>query len=344
MSKLPLVSILIPAYNAAPWIAHTVASAVAQTWPRKEIIVVDDGSTDGTAEVADRCAPKTVQVVRKPNSGAAASRNFALSLCKGDYIQWLDADDLLSPRKVADQLAVPGALENRRLLLSSSWGYFAYRPARACFHPTALWSDLEPADWLFHKLGKNLHMQTATWLTSRELVDSAGLWDTRLLSDDDGEYFGRVLSNSQRVLFAPTARVYYRSVASHRLSFIGSSDRKMDAMLLSMKLHIQYALALEDTPRMREACLIYVRNWSQYFAPRRQDIMEQLTSMARELGGTFRRPPLRWKYAWMQPIVGRDLAWHAQTLLPHYRSRLACRWDLFMSRRDGSTLVDAAYE
>ena len=83
----PLVSILIPAYNAEEWIADTLQSAIAQTWQRKEIIVVDDGSTDRTAEVARRFASKGVKVVSTTNQGLSAAVNHAYRLCQGDYIQ-----------------------------------------------------------------------------------------------------------------------------------------------------------------------------------------------------------------------------------------------------------------
>src|SRR6266481_5875279 len=100
-----LVSILIPAYNAETWIGDTIQSALAQTWPRKEIIVVDDGSKDATAAVARQFASRGVVVVSKENQGAAATRNHAFQLSQGDYIQWLDADDLLAPDKIERQLA-----------------------------------------------------------------------------------------------------------------------------------------------------------------------------------------------------------------------------------------------
>ena len=197
----PLVSILIPAYNAERWIAETIQSAIAQTWQRKEIIVVDDGSRDRTAEVAQRFECKGVCVVRKANEGAAATRNHALHLSQGDYIQWLDADDLLAPDKVEAQILALRECDGRRTLLSSSWAFFNYRPQRAKFIPTPLWQNLPPVEWLFRKMATNLHMQTATWLTSRELSEAAGPWDTRLLSDDDGEYFCRVLLASERHAF-----------------------------------------------------------------------------------------------------------------------------------------------
>jgi glycosyltransferase involved in cell wall biosynthesis len=166
----PLVSILIPAYNSEQWIGYTLKSAVAQTWPRKEIIVVDDGSKDGTAEVAGKFASKELVVVRAENQGAAAARNHALSISQGDYVQWLDADDLLAPDKIERQLGLLQDSDSSRVLLSSSWAFFNYRVSRAKFVPTPLWQDLSPVEWLMRKMGNNLHMQTATWLTSRQLA------------------------------------------------------------------------------------------------------------------------------------------------------------------------------
>src|SRR5271168_1163157 len=195
----PLVSILIPAFNAEAWIGDTIRSALAQTWQRKEIIIVDDGSADQTLALARRLASKEVVVVTQENQGASAARNHALSLSQGDYIQWLDADDLLSPDKVAKTMAASEELQSTRTLFSSGWGYFSYRTELAKFTPTSLWCDLSPVEWLLRKMGGNLQMQTATWLVSRELTEAAGPWDTRLSHDDDGEYFCRVILGSDGV-------------------------------------------------------------------------------------------------------------------------------------------------
>lgn len=331
----PLVSILIPAYNAERWIADTIRSALQQTWPNKEIIVVDDGSKDRTLWVARRFEPAGVKVVSKSNEGAAATRNAAYALSRGDFIQWLDADDLLSPNKIEVQLEALGCDRDPRVLLSSPWAYFAYRPKRARFSPTSLWQDLSPTEWLLRKLGGNLHMQTATWLTSRVLADAAGPWDTRMLSDDDGEFFCRVLIASKGTRFVPQANVYYRSAASGRLSFVGASDRKMDALLLSMKLHMGYLQSLERSARVDQACLAYICNWSAVFDPRRKDILQELDLMARALGGTMPVPRVRWKYSWITPIFGRSAAWKAQLVLPQQRAWAACALDRVMHNLTG---------
>jgi glycosyltransferase involved in cell wall biosynthesis len=316
----PLVSILIPAYNAEEWIAYTLRSALAQTWPRKEIIVVDDGSGDRTARIVRRFASKGVALFSTENRGQSAARNQAFQLSQGDYIQWLDADDLLGPDKIERQLAALREGDSRRILLSSPWAPFYYRTRRASFVRNSLCQNLAPAEWLLRKLGENLHMQTATWLVSRELTGAAGPWNTGLHYDEDGEYFARVLLASKGIRFVPGTGIFYRVTAWNRISYIGNSDKKKDSLLLSMKLHIQYLRSLEDSERVRNACLAYLQNWYHNFYPERPDLVAELQELAAQLQGHLEMPRLRWKYAWMRPMFGWKAAKWAQSVLPQLKA------------------------
>jgi len=325
----PLVSILIPAFNAEKFIAGTIRSALSQTWKTKEIIIVDDGSTDRTLEIARRFESETVRVVTQAQQGAAAARNKALSLSRGEYIQWLDADDLLSIDKIALQMKAAQELGNKRVLLSSGFGSFICRPKTARFVPTALWADLTPTEWLFHKLDKNVFLQTACWLVSRELSEAAGKWDSRLLADDDGEYFARVILASERVKFVPGAKVYYRgpALAFRSLSYIGESDRQIKALWLAMQLHIGYLRSLEDSERTRLACLTFMRSSLLYFFPERQALLTAAQEMARELGGSLGDPKLSWKYQWIRKLFGWRVAKAGQRVLLNFRWSGAKLWD-----------------
>ncbi len=314
--SLPLVSILIPTYNSEEWVAETIRSALAQTWERKEIVVVDDGSTDQTLQVARRFESESVRVVSQQNQGAAAARNKAFSLSRGDYIQWLDADDLLAPDKIARQMEVVSLGESPRKLLSSSWGRFIYRLRRAVFTPNALWCDLSPSEFLVRKLGQKIFMQTAVWLVSRELTEAAGSWDISLVSDDDGEYFCRVILASSGIRFVPEARVYYRCVGTARLSYIGRSDQKMDALWRSMQLHIGYLRSLEDSEKVRAACIQYLQNYLVVVYGQRPDIVDQMFEIARGLGGHLSIPRLSWKYDWIKTLFGWSFAKRAQLFFP----------------------------
>ena len=328
----PLVSILIPAYNAESFIADTLKSALEQTWPRKEIIVVDDGSKDQTLSVARQFASEEVSVVTQPNQGAAAARNKALSLSQGEFVQWLDADDLLAPDKIALQMEEYERFGDRRTLFSSGWGSFHFRTNRAAFRPTPLWCDLSPVEWLLRKLGQNLFMQTGTWLVSRELTNASGAWDTRLLSDDDGEYFCRVLLASNGVRFVRKARTFYRDSGPSSLSFIGRSDRKLEALFLSMELHIGYLRSLEESDRVRAACLAYLQTGLPLFYPDHPDLVARLEKLALTLGRGLQPGRMSWKYVWIQTLFGWTAAKRTQAAYNKLKASLIRSWEKTLSR------------
>lgn len=325
----PLVSILIPAYNAEASIAETLSSALSQTWSRKEIIVVDDESHDHTLCIARRFSSKNVLIATQENAGAAAARNHAFTLCQGDFIQWLDADDLLAPDKISKQLEALQTEGTNRTLTSSAWAYFRTRLSQADFRPTLLWDDLSPTEWLLRKLENNIFMQTATWLVTRELTEAAGSWDTRLLSDDDGEYFSRVMMGCDRILFVPEAKMYYRRTGPNSLSYIGQSNKKLEAHLLSMQLHIQYLRALEESPRVRVACLEFLQQSLLYFYPERPDLVTDCQQLAASLGGILEPPKLSWKYEWIRALFGWTAAKRTQLFYNHHKSVLLRELDKF---------------
>jgi glycosyltransferase involved in cell wall biosynthesis len=105
MGTGPLVSVIIGAYNAERYLAEAIDSVLAQTHTHLELIVVDDGSTDSTAEVADAYGTP-VRCIRQENGGMAASRNRAIPEVHGTYLSFLDADDRFPPHKLRSQLAV----------------------------------------------------------------------------------------------------------------------------------------------------------------------------------------------------------------------------------------------
>jgi glycosyltransferase involved in cell wall biosynthesis len=102
----PVVTVVIPAYNARDWIGFTLESACAQTLSDIEVIVVDDGSSDGTAEIADQFALRDprIRVIRQANAGVGAARNAAIREARGRFIAPLDADDLWHPEKLRKQV------------------------------------------------------------------------------------------------------------------------------------------------------------------------------------------------------------------------------------------------
>ncbi len=309
----PLVSILIPAYNAEPWIAATLDCALTQSWPNKEIIVVDDGSTDATAEVARGYESKGVRVLRQKNSGAAAARNLALANAGGDYIQYLDADDLMSPEKIEAQVellkaSAPGMLvmcphtyfkdgsDPRRGRAHSGWPYVATDSPRA---------------WLLDMWGANDRfglVPVGSYLVSRPLVEKAGPWDAGVRSPiDDGEYFARVALASAGI--RPSGgRYYYRKFAGG-----GSYSSTGRAELFWGSLHsidsvARTLLAGGDDAAARHAMANTYRSLAFNAYPRFPEVTKKAMERVREMGGTDWAPRFA---TWRGRLLSRLIGWKA---------------------------------
>ncbi len=230
MTSSPLVSVIIPCYNAANWIGQAIDSVLNQTWQNIEIIVVDDGSTDDSLSVLDKYVGKNIEVITQENRGASSARNQGLNRAKGDYIQYLDADDLISVNKIKSQVK---RLENQADSISScQWGRFFDDSNKAKFLRQEIWKDLYPREWFITAWSNMEMMQPGVWLTPRTIVDKVGQWDESLSLDDDGEYFTRVICAARKVLFVDEAKVYYRSGSPSSLS----SAKKMNDCLSRLEV------------------------------------------------------------------------------------------------------------
>jgi glycosyltransferase involved in cell wall biosynthesis len=326
----PLVSILIPSYNSEQWISKTIESALEQSWSRLEVVIVDDGSTDETLNIAKKYEGKNVSVNSQKNAGASAARNKAYSICQGDYITWLDADDIMNPIKIERQMLALRERGSSNSVASCNWGHFFYRPKKAIFKKTPLCQDLAPTDWLIRKMGEHEHMQTATWLVSRGTTDAAGPWNGKLISDDDGEYFCRVLLNTDQVIFTPESKVYYRRAGLNSWGSLGQSDRKLEAQWLSMQLHIQYLLSLENSERTLQASIKYLNTWILDFYSTRPDLSNTIKKFALDLGGNINPPHLKSKWKSIELLFGYTRAKYIVQKLRNIRSATMHNWDKAM--------------
>jgi glycosyltransferase involved in cell wall biosynthesis len=324
-----LVSILIPAYNAEKWIKYTIESALSQTWVNKEIIIVDDGSVDNTLQMARQYASATVKVVSQENKGASAARNTALKYAQGDYIQWLDADDLLHPEKIALQLDGSETGRICRTLFTCSWGTFYYRRQKSKFVPDVLWQDAAPVDWIIRKFTHGVWMNPAVWLVSRRLTELAGPWDERLSisGDDDGEYICRVVAASDKVKFVPNAKSYYRLTGYSQLSK-SNSEKAYESKLLSVTLCIGYLRSLEDSERTRKACLSPLQDiYSLYYYADNFDLLEKTNIIARELTGELTTPKLGLKWDEMRRLIGWRATMKIMNSSRKYKFMSKINWD-----------------
>jgi len=270
-----LVSIVIPCYNAEAWIAQAIESSLAQTWPQKEVIVVNDGSRDGSVAVARTFEGAGVRVIDQPNRGASAARNAGLDAARGEFLQYLDADDLLAPDKIERQMRA-AAESGPGVLFSGTWGRFYGQPAAATFPPQPLCLD-------------------------------AGPWDEHRDPDDDGEYFARVLLASRGVRFCREAVSYYRSGLTGSLSDTGS-DRAWSAVYRSHGLTAERLRRAEDSPRTRHASATMFQRFIYESYPWAAECRRQAAAQVAALGGSGLEPEGGLKFQLARRFLGWRLA------------------------------------
>lgn len=208
----PLVSVIVPARNAERFIDACLSSVRKQSHQNLEIFVIDDGSEDNTASVTQSVDDERIQLLQTDGIGAAAARNRGVEAASGQYLQFLDADDCLSPDKIRNQLQHLARADNA--IASCAWGHFKDSIDQTVVSPQPVWHETDPVCWLQQSLAGEGMMQTACWLVPRAIAEDAGPWNEELSLHDDGEYFARVLMSCNQQIFVNDAIVYYRTVES----------------------------------------------------------------------------------------------------------------------------------
>ncbi len=248
-----MVSILIPLYNAEQWLAATIQSALDQTWEHIEVIIVDDGSTDSSLQIAKSIASEKVKVISQANAGASAARNRAFKESQGDFIQYLDADDLLAADKIKHQL-MRLKQESKTSVASGPFDYFIDDPSETIKKKDHGYHDYEnPIDWLVEAAYNNDMFPPIVWLTPRILIEQAGPWNEDLSYNDDPEFFARLLLKADKIAYCADAKSYYRRGIDASLGS-RKDELAMASQLASLELVTEHLLKKEDSQRVREAC------------------------------------------------------------------------------------------
>ena len=195
MSAEPLVSVVIPAFNAEAFLAEAITSVLTQDYKDVEVVVVDDGSGDGTMAVAERFP---VRCLAQQNAGQAAARNAGISAARGALVAFLDADDLWLPGKLSTQVAY--------LLAHRDVGYVLSHMQRV-LSPGAAWPPGTPAKWFDEPQPGTL---PSAALVRRCVLDAVGPFDTRFRHGSDTDWQARAADAGVSWRLLPDVLVQYR--------------------------------------------------------------------------------------------------------------------------------------
>ncbi|MEK6285230.1 MAG: glycosyltransferase [Acidobacteriota bacterium] len=219
-----VVSTIIPVHNRAGMLREAVASVLSQTYRPIEIIVVDDGSTDDTARVADqlvRTHPQEVHVIHQSNTGPGLAREAGRQAARGEFIQYLDSDDLLLPEKFEKQVA--GLNANSQC--GVSYGKTRLGRKGEASNTVAWKRTGERTETMFPSFLESRWWGTSTPLYRRRVTDQAGSW-LDLRNEEDWEYDCRIATQAILLNYVAEFVSEERDHDEHRLSRGGTRDNR----------------------------------------------------------------------------------------------------------------------
>jgi len=241
-------------YNAAKYLGETMSSVLAQTYPNIELIIVDDGSTDHSLAIAKKLDAANIKVFSQANKGASAARNLGLKEAKGKYIQFLDADDLLSNDKIALQVEslekAPGKIAICSIAkFRDGSNYLDSTPSPR--DEPFIYSTDNVADFLVDLYGgykrRGSMIGIHSWLIPADIIRKTGPWNEDLTVDDDGEFFCRVVLHSAGII-RTGGLGYYRVFLADKQNLSSRRDPKsLQSMIDSFHLKKKYLLERTDT-------------------------------------------------------------------------------------------------
>ena len=292
MSK---VSVIIPLYNASEFINDTIHSVLNQSYSNIEIIIIDDNSSDDSYNKALKFESEKVLVYRNSGKGACAARNYGFKLSSGKYIQFLDADDLLSPNKIEKQVEQLKCSENR-LAVCNTIHFINKIEDGKCTDQAYLFSTRHPEE-LFIKLwgGEDLVMnmiQTSAWLTPRKLIEKGGLWNESLPKDQDGEFFARIGLQSSGIIYVQDVKNYYRKHNTGK-NIASKKERKhIESLLLTSQLKEKYLFEKSNSKESKKAISTLYKWVAMESWPVFPDLTKEALQNSKRLGGSDFLPVL----------------------------------------------------
>lgn len=266
---MSLVSIIIPNYNREHLVGETIRNMIAQTHEPKEIIVVDDGSTDGSLEVLAGFGDQ-IQVICQENAGPGAARNTGLRAAKGKYVQFMDSDDFALPNKLATQVKI--LEETGAGIAIGPWVKTRIDGRSVEFTSAVFQARGLPSGDLVRRLASDWAIMLQPCLYRKELAVEVGGVPQQLLSPEDMAFLMKCLLKGVSVVHTPETLVLYRDEHAGQLTGSGMNAKKRDAEFARYLLWIAEQCGKATPPREPLAWFGY--RWRLY----------QFERMVREAG------------------------------------------------------------
>lgn len=293
----PKISVIIPAWNAEKYIQETINSVLRQSWNNFEILVIDNASIDDTVKEVESFQENRIQVIQlTENKGASYARNIGLKQASGAYIQYLDADDLISPNKLRSQYEALRSYPDAIAFGNVCFFWDGENPWVKNHEPNnQFYYDSDtPLSFLLNLYGLNGRagmVPIHSWLCPKSLLDAAGPWNESLTVDDDGEYFCRVILASGRLRFVPESLAYYRKFKHRKSLSREQTHASMRSSFIAIESKHQACLRYSpESEEVRKVFALHFMEFADITWPEFPDLTQMALRRVAALGGTDHIP------------------------------------------------------
>ena len=295
-----LVSIIIPAYNAERFILQTVNSALNQTYQNIEIVIVNDGSTDATLSLLESLKNDKIKIINQANRGASFAKQVGLDNANGDFIQYLDADDLLSENKI--EIQIEALLDHPNKIAVCSTVHFNDTDDFSLNKPSPyeerfLFSTDQPDHFLINLYGgydgNGSMIQPNAFLTPISIIKKIGIWNSEIspCADEDGEYFCRAILASEGVVYTPHALNYYRKFIKKGSLSALKDFNSLSRLYKSVLLKKNHLLSINNSKEAKFATAKQLISLAIEIYPQHLNLVKEINNEVKKLGN-FKYTPI----------------------------------------------------
>lgn len=278
------VSIIMPVFNGAKYITHAIESVLNQTYKNIELIIVDDGSTDNSFSIAKSFEGGIVKVFSQEHSGACRARNLAFELSTGDFIQYLDADDIIACNKIEEQMKL-FEKHGRNCIIFCSYtrNYNEFLSGN--------WHNLEidrnwtkPIDLFVDIYNGKGNIMGISWLFPREKIKNSEPWNENLIKAQDWDFVTRIALRSNAIYYCENTVVYARLTGQNITS--NSSFESLQSVLEAAESVKNIMLLQENSERVKKSMVsLYSRIYSTYLNYNNSKDLASIERIILGLGG-----------------------------------------------------------
>ncbi|MBP5322508.1 MAG: glycosyltransferase [Bacteroidaceae bacterium] len=242
-NRLPLVSILVPCYNSGSFLSEAIESCIQQSYSNWELVIVDDGSSDNSLLVAKQYENERIHVFTQPNSGACVARNKALSLAKGEFIKFLDADDILAKDCLKEQVQQIQNLRENQIPFGDydfidSDGHLLYQHT---FH----WEEELNTDQEFF-FYSHWEVLISAPLHRRHFIEQIGGFDEKMPRGQEYDLHFRLANAGCEFVYCPAYTFSYRSHDSIFRISTGTKKKTFESTSYMMRMNDKFESLLLD--------------------------------------------------------------------------------------------------